>query len=418
MIHQIAFSSNKLLRLAKATSLSFFVVLLSACGAGGNSPNGGGGGGGGGGGSDRNSQLSVFSTVVLWKTDGTSSGTVPVFPGNTAPFTFPYGVTEANGTFYFHANTSANGFELWKTDGTAVGTTLVKDINPGAASAFHYRFADFTVFNGALYFQANDGVNGYELWKSDGTSAGTVMLVDIDRAPGAGSTPTDFTVFNGFLYFSAHDGISGRKLWKTDGTAAGTGVVMDMTIVTGTSYLPDDFARGFPVLNGALYFVGNGVWKTNGPETVLVGDNTAVRWAPALQYGFAVFNGELYFQADENMNNWELFKTDGGPASMVLVKDINTENGGRHSDYLFSRYHVHNGALYFQTKDNVNGPRLWKTNGTTEGTLLVIDLNSSFENFRSRADGLYFTGGAGNSYGLWKSNGTPAGTLLVKDFSS
>lgn len=414
----IAILSKNFLHLVKATSLSFFVVLLSACGSGGNSPTGGGGGGGGGGGSDRNTQLSVFSTSVLWKTDGTAGGTVPLFPGNAAPFSFPYGVTEANGIFYFHANTTANGFELWKTDGTATGTALVRDINPGAASAFHYRFADFTVFNGAVYFQANDGVNGFELWKSDGTREGTVMLVDINRASGAGSAPTDFTVFNGFLYFSADDGSGARKLWKTDGSAAGTGVVMEMTIVTGSSYLPDDFARGFPVLNGELYFVGNGVWKTNGTETMLVAENAAVRWATALQYGFAVYNGELYFQADESTNNWELFKTDGSPANMVLIKDINTENGGRRSDYLFSQYHVHNGTLYFQAKDNVNGPRLWKTNGTTGGTLLVTNLNSSFENFRSRDDGLYFTAGAGARYGLWKSNGSPAGTLLVKDFSS
>jgi len=83
-----------------------------------------------------------------------------------------------------------------------------------------------TVFNNALYFSASDGVTGVELWKSDGTVGDAVQVKDI--APGVGSvggiqaplssSPSGFTVFNNALYFSADDGVSGRELWKTDGT--------------------------------------------------------------------------------------------------------------------------------------------------------------------------------------------------------
>jgi ELWxxDGT repeat protein len=64
-----------------------------------------------------------------------------------------------------------------------------------------------------IYFTANDGVHGKELWKSDGTVAGTVMIADIN--PTNGSDPGDFTIAGNTLYFAADDGIHGRELWKT-----------------------------------------------------------------------------------------------------------------------------------------------------------------------------------------------------------
>jgi ELWxxDGT repeat protein len=93
---------------------------------------------------------------------------------------------------YFMGSDGTYGWELWKTDGTAAGTMMVKDINPGAGDGF---LSPFTVLNSALYFSATDGVTGYELWKTDGTAAGTVMVKDIN--PGAGdSYPGGFIRFN------------------------------------------------------------------------------------------------------------------------------------------------------------------------------------------------------------------------------
>ncbi|MHB1141232.1 MAG: ELWxxDGT repeat protein [Sulfuricaulis sp.] len=355
---------------------------------------------------------------MLWKTDGTATGTVRVQDSNTA-ISFAYGFTEFNDAFYFQADDNVNGFELWKTDGTDIGTLLVKDINPAAGVAtFHYRFTDFTVYNDALYFQANDGVNGFELWKTDGTAAGTVMVKDINAATGAGSFPTDFTVYNGALYFSAADDANGAKLWKTDGNAAGTVMVKDIIIATGTSFLPDDFSRGFPVFNGALYFTaqGGGFWKTDGTTTgtVPVEDiNTVIGWLSANLYnGFAVFNGALYVPADDGVIGRELWKTDGTSAGTVLVKDINTENGGRRSDYLFNEFNVLDGALYFQSRDNVNGSRIWKSDGTAAGTVLVMDIGNGSHAFGSSVfnGALYFTAQGG----LWKTDGTADGTVLLQ----
>ena len=77
-----------------------------------------------------------------------------------------------------------------------------------------------------LYFSANDGINGMELWKTDGTVSGTMMVKDLN--PGAtGSNPTGLTVFNNVLYFAATDA-NGTELWKSDGTANGTVLFKDL----------------------------------------------------------------------------------------------------------------------------------------------------------------------------------------------
>ena len=85
-----------------------------------------------------------------------------------------------------------------------------------------------TAVGNTLYFQANDGTNGVELWKSDGTSSGTVMVKDIYS--GSGSSSLDYlTAVGNTLYFVADDGTNGVELWKSDGTASGTVMVKDIT---------------------------------------------------------------------------------------------------------------------------------------------------------------------------------------------
>ena len=88
----------------------------------------------------------------------------------------PWNLTAVGNTLYFAAIDGTNGVELWKSDGTASGTVMVKNIRSGSLSSSPY---EFTAIGNTLYFAANDGTNGIELWKSDGTASGTVMVKDI-----------------------------------------------------------------------------------------------------------------------------------------------------------------------------------------------------------------------------------------------
>lgn len=127
---------------------------------------------------------------------------------------------------FFRADDGVHGFELWVSDGTAAGTRMVKDIHPGANNSLQSN-PYFAVMNGRLYFEATDGVNGRELWVSDGTAAGTQMLKDIN--PGSSnSTPTFLTVVNNRLFFAAFRPDVGTELWVSDGTTAGTRLVKDI----------------------------------------------------------------------------------------------------------------------------------------------------------------------------------------------
>src|ERR1700722_15551656 len=140
----------------------------------------------------------------------------------------PSDLTNVNGTLYFVASDGGgagrHGNELWKTDGTEAGTVMVKDILPGEGGSGP---ADLTNVNSTLYFTANDATNGVELWKSDGTAAGTMMVEDINRGED-GSFPSFLTNVNGTLYFAASDGTDGVQLWKSDGTANGTAMLTDL----------------------------------------------------------------------------------------------------------------------------------------------------------------------------------------------
>ena len=119
------------------------------------------------------------------------------------------------GGFGFSASDGTNGFELWKSDGTATGTVMVKNIRSGGSSSAPEWLTDV---DGTLYFSANDGVNGEELWKSDGTATGTVMAANL-LSGGSSASPERLKAIHDaanqltLLFFTAYDFSTGRELW-------------------------------------------------------------------------------------------------------------------------------------------------------------------------------------------------------------
>ncbi len=363
----------------------------------------------------------------LWKSDGTSTGTVLVADIRPGPASSgPRYLTNVNGTLFFVADdgtgTNGHGKELWKSDGTSTGTVLVKDIYSGAYSSN----PDWlTNVNGTLFFRATEAffLTGTELWKSDGTSTGTVLVKDIQPFP-YGSYPSQLTNVNGTLFFQANDGTKGYELWKSDGTSTGTVLVADIRpgpASSGPRYLTN--------VNGTLFFVANDgtngieLWKSDGTSTgtVLVADIRPGAYSSNPDWLTNV-NGTLFFAANDGTNGIELWKSDGTSSGTVLVKDIRTDisyYGSYGSDPI--RLSNVNGTLFFAANDGTNGTELWKSDGTSSGTVLVKDIDpsafGSYPGYLTNVNGtLFFVANDGTSgTELWKSDGTSTGTVLVAD---
>src|SRR5205823_2936221 len=129
--------------------------------------------------------------------------------------------TEMNGFIYFAADDGVSGRELWRMDASGHGgATLVSDLFPGLAGSYP---RDLTNVNGPLYFSTQDKIGITELWKSDGTDSGTTPVMEFDPTPQSFML-SSFTNVDGTLFFLAATPGS-HMLWKSDGTTTGTVLV-------------------------------------------------------------------------------------------------------------------------------------------------------------------------------------------------
>ena len=177
-----------------------------------------------------------------WISDGTTLGThllTDLLSGsaNALPTSF----TEAGTKVVFFASTGSGGSALYATDGTPAGTQVLGNVAPGSGSAGFTKLASTTFFTG------DDGIHGAELWRTNGTAAGTFMVKDLN--PGVGSAfnsaQTQLLASGSNLFFTANDGQSGTQVWKTDGTA-------------GNAQVADQFPAGLVVTTPRLLSSGAG----------------------------------------------------------------------------------------------------------------------------------------------------------------
>lgn len=323
--------------------------------------------------------------------------------------------TRAGNTVFFVADDGVNGRCLWKTDGTTQGTVLVKDLIPGATT--DPVIQSMTNVNGTLFFVQANTSSTVRLWKSDGTESGTVIVRSF-AVNNTAQAPALLTNVNGTLFFrgfNAGTGSAGLELWKSDGTEAGTVVVRDLTPgTTGTSF------DNLVAVNNTLFFtatvgtLGRELWKSDGTDagTVLVKDIAAGSGGSS-PTSLCNVNGTLFFAASSGTaSGVELWKSDGTDAGTVMVRDIHPTTSS--SPNLITA--AGNFAYFVATGSIAAGTAIWRSDGTETGTIQVADESPGFSSsysglFAISSTQVFFTVGTGSGTALWSTNGSPGGLV-------
>jgi ELWxxDGT repeat protein len=221
----------------------------------------------------------------------------------------PQNLASTSGYLYFSADDGVSGRELWRTDGLT--TSRVADINNATASASP---SAPVAVGGTIFFTANDGFTGLELYKTDGTSGGTARVADLAIGPNS-SSPQNLTAVGATLYFT-NNADSGR-LWKSDGTAAGT------NRVSSNVFGVNSLAIG---PGGDLFFSGFGsdgsgaeLWKSDGTESGTIRVLNIHPTSSSSPQNLVLSNDLLFFSADDGLGGRELWASDGNPGSRPVA---------------------------------------------------------------------------------------------------
>ena len=342
----------------------------------------------------------------LWTSDGTTGGTTQfadLLPGTDG--SIPADLTVVGTELFFTARDETGERDLWKTDGTTAGTEIVFDANEVGV----YGLERLTESGGKLFFTAyqidtdpgpGDNATGQELWVSNGTSAGTMLLLDInpDQTGYGGDGPQELTDHNGTLFFTSYDSDFNRDLWQSDGTTATTIKVADLEDLN-TSELTSVgsnlfFAAETPTNGFELYVY-------DGTTTTMLDVNAG--FSSSSPSDITAFSGQAYFSAEGSSGSRLLFRSDGTSVSPVTGGLV--VNDPAHLTVVGS-------TLLFAGTNTTFGRELWKSDGTTNELVQDIapgaDADSNPTNLTAVGPRLYFSADepTGTGRELWASQGT------------
>ena len=320
----------------------------------------------------------------LWVTDGSSTGTYQVSeisPSSSSSFGRPVMVPLGNEIFF--GASSSEGVGLWRSGGTAESTSLVRQLARGGGELP----VALTKFNDRLYFisageTVGDNRNDEGLWVSDGSTSGTDLLRDITPNSGSIASSEAMAITNNRLIFSAR-GDAGLEPWVSDGSFDGTQILRDIAEVSGSN------ADGYtPIGDKVFFFADNGIngyeaWVTDGTNdgTSLVKDIYPGGESGVLAnrfnsqsldvVDFVDLDGSALFIANDGTHGNELWISDGSSEGTIMLSDINPGDGDGLEEDALKNVAILNGKAYFPANESsITAEELWVTDGTVEGTQL------------------------------------------------
>ncbi|MBL6732678.1 MAG: putative Ig domain-containing protein, partial [Candidatus Poseidoniaceae archaeon] len=296
---------------------------------------------------------------TTWQVADISSGTGNSHPGQ-------YMEILVGDTLYFSADDGSSGYELWAHDTSNASTWLVADIRIGSIGSNPGQYMQILVGD-TLYFSANDGSSGHELWAHDTSNASTWRVADI-KSGGVSSSPGHYMqmLVGDTLYFDAYDGSSGTELWAHDTSNASTWQVANIFTAgdgSGGSY-PGQYMS--ILVGDTLYFSaadgssGIELWAhdTSNASTWRVADiNSGTGSSNPGQYMSILVGDTLYFSAADGSSGIELWAHDTSNASTWQAADINSGTGISYPGYYIEI--LVGDTLYFDAADGSSGRELW-----------------------------------------------------------
>jgi ELWxxDGT repeat protein len=353
----------------------------------------------------------------LWKSNGTAAGTVLVkdltpgpdgsndgdpeeyLPGQMHEF------TNINGILFFVAYQNYD-LMLWKSNGTAAGTVAFQ---PLQRSGWDYARPQFSkVNNSVLYFNAvypNYENLQYYLWRMDLNSTTPVVVKEFDLPEDHDLNQLMVTMHNKVFFNGLEVGGGGYKLFRSDGTTAGTVSIMDVYNASNSSN-----PSGFANINNLTVFTAQerqydegGIWRTDGTPT----GTFRLHKAPGSVQALASTPTTAYFMSYESNFKYELWKTDGSLAGTAALKS-------------FTRYDVENATtvnnlMFFSFYSD---GKLWRTDGTAAGTILLADVHDIMQIYGGGSVLYFVVRTEANHIELWRSNGTTTGTFSIKQIAT
>jgi len=322
---------------------------------------------------------------ALWRSDGTTNGTVILHEfAQVREESYPSLVGSLGGALLFVGDDATYGGELFRSDGSASGTTVVRDINPGQAGSMPAGSGSGTgggtsYLNGLLlgervFFDACNPDLGCEMWVSDGTTAGTMPVKDINPGAGSGTRPSGF--YRSFpqmegvdndLYFFASDRLHSWGVWRSDGTDTGT---VKLKNVLPALKHPLSYARLSAAGGTGFLWISSRhdsrfqLWKSDATATGMAFVTTIPHFVCEWD-GFAI-DHDLLFGVDDG-KDCVLWETDGTTVGTHELKGIYPK--------IDREWFTHVGTtLFFDAADGSHGVELWRTDGSRDGTTLIADI--------------------------------------------